>query len=73
MICMNLSESADCDFKGLTELSPSAVDTWAIINSHCQITVLCMFVCSWIHHRDIKPSVLRVKSNLIWLSSFRNV
>lgn len=68
---MNLSESADCDFKGLTELSSSAVDTLAVINEHCQITVPCVFVCSWIHHCDIKPSVLKL--NLIWLSSFRNV
>lgn len=73
MICMNLSETADCDFKGLTELSSSVVDTRAIINSHCQITMLCMFVCSWIHHHDIKPLVLSVKLNLIWMSSFHKV
>lgn len=39
--CMNLRENADCDFIGLTQLSSSVVDTWAIINSHCQITTLC--------------------------------
>lgn len=44
-VCMNLSQNADCDFKRLSQLSSSVVDTWAIINSRCQITMLCVYVC----------------------------